>query len=235
MTEYTLYYSPDSANLVVRMALEEANASYMTTLVDRSRGGQRSAEFLSLNPQGLLPVLTDGDTVLFETAAILLYLVDRHSGLGPSPGNGARADLYRWLFYISNTVHAELRMRFYATRFVVDANHAGSLRSAVGSRLRTHLELLDGVIRRHGNGWLLDTGFSVCDLYLAVCCRWMVLYPMGDAVSSEEIEALPSLRSMLECLESRESVRVACEAEWIEPPYLLRPRIPVPPVGSVLG
>lgn len=232
---YILYYSPDSANLAVRMALEEAGASYRDELVDRARRAQKSPEFLRLNPQGLLPVLVDGETVLFETAAILLYLVDRHPVLGPGTEAAGRADLYRWLFYLSNTLHAELRLRFHAERFVAAAEEAPSLRQGLASRILGHLALLDEHIARAGSGYLLESGFSVCDLYLAVCCRWMVLYPRRDALPVAAIERLGVLRDLLGRLERRSAVRAACEKEWIQPPFLLYPRIPEPPVGSVLG
>jgi glutathione S-transferase len=235
MSAYTLYFSPDSANLVVRMALEEVGATFEPRLVDRGRGELRSAGYLRLNPQGLLPVLIDGDTVLFETAAILLYLVDRYPRLGPAPGSTWRGDLYRWLFYLSNTLHAELRLRFYATRYVDEAAAAGSLRAGVASRLAAHLDLLEGQLARSGSGWLLRSGFSVVDLYLGVCCRWMALYPPGDALDPEVVESRERVVDLLGRLEGRPAVRSACAAEWIEPPYFLDPRVPRPPVGSVLG
>ncbi len=235
MTDYTLYYSPDSANLVVRMALHEAGADYDARLVDRGRGEHRSDRYRALNPQGLLPVLVDGDTVLFETAAILLYLVDRHPELGPGIDHPARGDLYRWLFYLSNTLHAELRLRFYSVRYVANASGEAGLRGAVAARLADHLAMLDRQIGGHDDGWLLASGFSVCDLYLAACCRWMVLYPPQDPVDHAVIDALPALGRLLERLGARASVASACEREWIEPPYLVRPRMPSPPSGSVLG
>lgn len=234
MTDYTLYFSPDSANLVVRMALEEAGVPYRAVLVDRSRRQQRSAEFLALNPQGLLPVLTDGDTVVFETAAILLYLVDRHPSLGPQAGEGGRADLYRWLFYLSNTLHAELRLRFHAGRFVSDPAAAAALRAGLATRLLDHLELLDSHIARVG-GSMLETGLSVCDLYLGACCRWMVMYPREDPLPVDTPVRLPALEGLLDSLQRRPAMANACDKEWIEPPYLLNPRMPEPLEGSVLG
>ncbi len=235
MADYTLYFSPDSANLVVRMALHEAGVDYREVLVDRGRAEQRSASFLALNPQGLLPVLEHGDTVLFETAAILLYLVDRHVSLGPRIGDTGRGDLYRWLFFLSNTLHAELRLRFYSRRYVSDEAQAAGLRHAVAERLCRHLAMLDDRISDNAGAWLLASGFSVCDLYLAACCRWLAIYPKDDAVDQAVIDSLPGLRGLLDRLQSRPSVGAACEREWIEPPYLLRPRMPEPPEGSVLG
>ena len=96
---YTLYYSPDSANLVIRMVLEELRLDYQGHEVPRKRT-DRDEGSLRLNPRGLLPVLIDDDinTALFETAAILLYLADKHGALAPKPsGHAARGEMLKWL------------------------------------------------------------------------------------------------------------------------------------------
>ena len=68
---------------IVRIALEELGLAYEAIRVDRAAGEHRSPGYLGLNPQGLIPVLEDGDLVLFETGAILLHLADRTGRLGP--------------------------------------------------------------------------------------------------------------------------------------------------------
>lgn len=235
MSEYLLYYSPDSANLVVRAALEACGAPYAAELVDRSVGQQRSPAYLKLNPQGLIPVLVHGETVIFETAAILLYLVDRHPGLGPAVGTQGRPDLYRWLFFLSNTLHADLRVMFYPQRYLTQENAVPSLRDGIRSRLLAHFSLLNSHMARHRSGFLLSGAFSVCDLYLAVCCRWAMAYPEGAGIAVEALRSLTHLWALLERLERHSAVVAACRAEWIEPPFLTAPRSPRPPVGSVTG
>jgi len=235
MSEYLLYYSPDSANLVVRAALEVCAAPYTTELVDRSIGQQRSPDYLELNPQGLIPVLVHGEAVIFETAAILLYLVDRHPGLGPPVGAPGRSDLYRWLFFLSNTLHADLRVMFYPHRYLGQDSAVSMLRDGIRSRLLEQFALLDAHMARHRSGCLLACGFSVCDLYLAVCCRWAMVYPIGAGIAVEPLRGLTHLWSMLEHLERHPAMSAACRAEWIAPPFLTAPRSPEPPVGSVTG
>ena len=44
----------------------------------------QSGEYLEKNPQGLIPVLEDGETVLFETGAILWHLAEKTGRLGPN-------------------------------------------------------------------------------------------------------------------------------------------------------
>ena len=81
---YRLHYAPDNASLIIRLALEELGQAYETTLVNRQAQVQRSAAYRALNPNGLIPVLETPDGPMFETAAILLWLADRHGALAPS-------------------------------------------------------------------------------------------------------------------------------------------------------
>ena len=103
---YVLHYAPDNASLVIRLALEHIGAPYRCALVDRSQAAQRSDAYMALNPNGLIPTLETDQGPIFETGAILLWLADRHGGLGPAPDSAERADFLKWLFFVSNTVHS---------------------------------------------------------------------------------------------------------------------------------
>ena len=61
----------------------------------------KSPEFLKLNPFGKVPVLVDGDVVIYELDAICAYLADQFSekGLAPALNDPKRGLYYRWLFF----------------------------------------------------------------------------------------------------------------------------------------
>jgi glutathione S-transferase len=212
--QYTLFYSPDSANVVVRMVLETLGLPYQALEVDRRVGAQRSPEFLQHNPQGLLPVLLDPtqDEPLFETAAILLHLADQHAAL-PAPDAKRRCTFLKWLFFLSNTLHADLRVLFYSERYAPDPQAVPALRQVVRQRVCAHLRLLEAQILGHGGTWLLGQSLSVCDFYLAACIRWAQLYPRGDTLASIALAPYPGLRRLLQTLECRSEVQKAFAAE----------------------
>jgi len=224
---YTLFYSPDSANIVVRMALEEIGAAYEALEVDRRENGQRSPAFLKFNPQGLLPVLLDPaqDEPVFETAAILLHLADMHSTLKPLDA-GARGRFLKWLFFLSNTLHADLRMAFYTERYAQGEQSIAALRLHLRGRITGHLALLDAELARHEWPWLLGAELSVCDLYLAACVRWAQLYPRSDAIPTSALHVLPRLVALLQHLNARPAIRKAFAAEGIAGPLFLEPEYP---------
>ena len=227
---YTLFYSPDSANIIVRMALEEIGADYEALVVDRRANAQRSPAFLKFNPQGLLPVLMDPaqDEPLFETAAILLHLADQHSTLKPLDPR-ARGRLLKWLFFLSNTLHADLRIAFYTERYADSSESIAALRMRLRARVMAQLALLDAEIARHDGPWLLGAELSVCDVYLAACVRWVQLYPRGDAIPTSAVQALPRLSALLQTLDARPAVRKAFAAEGISGSLFLDPEYPANP------
>ena len=61
------------------------------------RGAQRAPSFLAINPNGRVPVLVDGDFVLWESTAILRYLSNKRGGALVPTDARAAADMDRWL------------------------------------------------------------------------------------------------------------------------------------------
>ena len=224
-----LYWSPDSANLVVRMALHELAVPFEAVLVDRAAAAHRRHDYLALNPQGLLPVLTTSrqDAPLFETAAILLYLAEREAGLLPAEP-AARGRLLKWLLFISNTLHADLRILFYAERYTAEPALAPALRAGMRRRIDQHLVLVDRAIAAAGGPWLLGETLSVLDLYLAALVRWAQLYPLGEALPPDSIRPLGAVVRLVETLAERPAIVAACAEEGIEGSLFLDPTLPRP-------
>ena len=83
-----LYYFPGNASLTPHMVLEELGVPFELRLVDRANAAHKSRDYLKLNPNGQIPVLVDGDLVLYETVAICLHLVDTHPEAGLAPRLG---------------------------------------------------------------------------------------------------------------------------------------------------
>lgn len=229
---YTLYYAPDCANLAVRMALEEMDMSYNEILVDRSANAQQSASYLALNPQGLIPVLLDPgqDEPLFETAAILLHLADQHQTLKPKRAQ-SRGQCLKWLFFISNTLHADLRGLFYTQRYINGEQALVALRLGLQDRVRSHFRLIEDTFTQHGGPWLLGAELSICDLYLACCARWAMIYPRDFPVPAVDVAGLPRLGAMLRQLEQRKGIGRALSREGLtgeDGCALSAPHLPAP-------
>lgn len=230
---YRLHYAPDNASLIVRLVLEELGLPYETVLVDRASGAQTTASYRALNPAGLIPTLQTPDGAIFESGAILLWLADRHGRLAPAHNSSERAAFLKWLFYLSNTVHTNLRMTFYPSQYVGSDDAAqDALRSGARANLCASLDLLEDLALTQ-QGWFNDASPSVCDFYLVAMLRWMALYPSGDT-GWFKLQDWPSLLQLASRLETRPSVAALCVAEGMHPNPFSTPRPPNPPEGSAL-
>ena len=169
-----LFYYPGNASMAPHILLNELGVPFKLTLVDRTRNGQRSPDYLRLNPNGRIPVLVDGDQVIFETGAILLHLIDRHAdaGLAPALGTPARSQFYKWLFWLGNTLQPELMLNFYPERWVANDDAAATLRRSSAAHVEEMLAVLAAELARHAGDWLLGDAYSALDGYALMLCRW---------------------------------------------------------------
>jgi glutathione S-transferase len=84
-----LYYNPRSRAVIARWMLDECGAEYEIVPIDLAKREHKTPEFLKINPAGKLPVLVDGDSRIFEGAAICLYLGDKFPEANLAPKFGA--------------------------------------------------------------------------------------------------------------------------------------------------
>lgn len=227
---YLLHYAPDNASLVIRLALEELAQPYRTRLVDRARRQQDSAAYRRLHPNGLIPVLETPDGPIFETAAILLWLSERHGALAPQPGKPQRGAFLKWLFFTSNTLHADMRLLFYPERHAGAAGCVAPFFAATRARVGRHLGLLEDTARDRPD-WFSVRDPSVLTLYVCCLLRWLALYPEGRA-GWFDLARLPALRALAAATEQRPSARAAALAEGLGDRIFTRPRPARPHEGS---
>ena len=230
-----LHWSPDSANLPVRIALEMFGFDYEAVRVDRASGKHRSAAYLKLNPQGLIPVLEDGDLVLFETGAILWHLATKAERIGPNgpkiTDDEARAAALTWMFYLSNTVHADLRVGFNPQRYVNTGTGTDTLRDGIARRMQEHFDLIETHVydRVFGQATILP------DIYFAVMVRWAQLYPVQNPLIAD-LSRWPTLQAMCLRVEAHPAAIRAFKAEGIPSDQAVTfPRLPEIPLSEITG
>ena len=120
---YTLYYMPGRANLAPHIVLQETGAPYRLELVDFEKEAQRNRDYLILNPNGRVPTLIEDGFVMYEAAAITMYIADKHgeAGLAPPPATLNRARYYQWMAHLTNSVQEALNQRFHPDHFASGA------------------------------------------------------------------------------------------------------------------
>lgn len=225
---YTLHYAPDNASLIIRLVLDGAGIPYQTRLVNRAVRAQDGAAYRALNPTGLIPVLETPKGPISETGAILLWLADTHN-LGPAPAEPDRLAFLKWLFFLSNTAHAELRQIFYPHQYAPTDGHAAHL-EIMSARMLRHFGLLDTAAERQPK--LFAAGRPL-GIYTIVLTRWAQLYP-ENGPRWLDLADFPALAALAAAQEARVETPVIARAEGLGAHPFTRPEQPNPPEGSVL-
>ncbi|MEO6298057.1 MAG: glutathione S-transferase family protein, partial [Paracoccaceae bacterium] len=218
---YTLHYSPDTASLIVRLVLRELNLTFTEQLIDREAGALDIPAYRALHPLGKIPAMETPDGAMFETAAILLYLSDRHPGLAPAPDSPDRAAFLKWLFFTSTNLHPTLLELFYPDR-VAGPDCAAAVLTHAHARMESFLNLLDQMIDADKPTWLSDTQPSLLGYYLAVLIRWLATYGPGHP-SYFIAKDFPALNRVLAHLETRPAALDASLAESLGPTIFTNP------------
>jgi glutathione S-transferase len=216
-----LHYYPGNASMVPHVLLHELKLPFELKLVDRTRGAHKNADYLKLNPNGLIPVLRDGALVLYETAAICLHLVDTHpqAGLAPALGSAERAHFYKWLIWMTNSLQATLLPYFYPERSVDEGNVDGAaqVRNHAQQRVGELLAQLDAQLESHGRPWLMSAGYSALDPFAFVMCRWTRGFKGPAAKPARE---WPHLSPYLERMLARPAVQRVLADEKLPEPWV---------------
>ncbi len=207
---YRLHYFPSNANAAPHMVLEELGQKYELVLVDRAENAQKSTDYLKINPNGRIPTLVDGDLVMFEAAAIVLHLVDRHpdGGLAPKIGTPERAKFYQWMAFLTNSLQEELMIWQYPDRLTgADAAAIEVVKNGAEKRAGAYLDVIEQHLRANGPLFLGET-LSAADFYLVMLARWA--RPMAKPPRSR-----PNIAKLLDIVSALPAVRRAYEREGV--------------------
>lgn len=218
-----LYYAPDNASLCVRLLLEHLEVPYDTSLVDRRDAGQKSPDYLALNPNGLIPTLVTPTGPMFETGAILLWIADQNPGsVFPAPHDANRAKALTWLFWMSNTLHPCLRHIFYTDQYSPDPKGTRAMAKTQAIALLKIAEDAIDDIAPH----------TALTCYLVPMLRWLALY--GGKPGWFSLKDHSALFELAQAFEATTTAQRAATAEGLGPKQFSNPSLPNPPEGSAL-
>lgn len=204
---YKLYWAPRTAAFAPQAVMEEAGAAYETVVVDLAKGEQNSPAYLALNPGGTVPTLvTEEGLVLTESAAIMLWLAERHpeTGLLPAPGSPERAVFWRWLFFLTNIVQSAYRRYYYSQRHTSDESGAPQVKAKARIDLLAGWQAVDQHLAESGP-FLTGEEAGAADIYLLMLATW---FDPGE----ELLAACPAVARCTAALSERPAIRRTLEA-----------------------
>jgi glutathione S-transferase len=195
---HVLYYAPGAASFLVHWLLIELDVPHELRLVDTAAKQQKSAEYLALNPNGVVPTLVIDGKPQYEAAALAMLLADRHpqAGLAPALDAPGRADYVQWMFNLANMVQPLFRQWWYPGEPAGDGN-ADAVRAHCAPRIEAQWQRIDAHLAANGP-YLLGENISAADFYLTMLMRWSRNMPKPAtewpylAALAERMKARPS-------------------------------------------
>lgn len=196
---YILYGGDFTRAPLVQWVLGEGKIEYELRKIDILNGEHRSAKFLALNPAGLVPVLVtpEGDA-LFEVAALMLYLADRHqlTDLAPQLTDPDRGLFLSTVFHIAADIQSEMKRFHFPHRFSLRRKDNAGIQDLAKSLVLSRLNVMNTRLAQRGP-YVLGTRFSLADFYLS----FWIAYLDREAVCMH----FPSIATLYDLVRSRPS------------------------------
>ncbi|EJC85636.1 glutathione S-transferase [Rhizobium leguminosarum bv. trifolii WSM2297] len=194
---YKLYGGDFTRATLVQWVLEEGRIEYELRKIDILNGEHRSAEFLAIDPAGLVPVLItpEGDA-LYEVAALMLYLADRHqlTELAPPPTDPDRGHFLSAIFHVAGDIQSEMKRFHFPHRFSLRSEDNAGIQDLAKSIVLSRLSVMNTRLAQRGP-YVLGTRFSLADFYLS----FWVAYLDREAVCRQ----FPSIAKLYHLVRAR--------------------------------
>jgi GST-like protein len=191
-----LYSLPTPNGVKVSIMLEETGVPYEAHRVDLNSNEQKTAEFLSLNPNGKIPAILDPNgpggrpLALFESGAILLYLADKTGKLLPADA-AARYEAIEWVFFQMASVGPMFGQVGYFYKFAGREIEDKRPLTRYADESRRLLEVMEGRLR--GREWIMGAEYTIADISLLGWVRNLIgFYGARELVQFDKLSAVPA-------------------------------------------
>jgi glutathione S-transferase len=193
MVMLTLYYAPRTRSVRIRWLLEELELPHELRRVPFA---PPQAMFTQATPSGKFPVLVDGGVVIFESGAILEYILERHAGgrLAPPVGSPLRGPFLQWVHFAESTAFPPIGIIVWHTFYKQNAAEVPSVIEDARVRAVAGFDVVERALE--GRAFLLGDEFSGADVMMGFTLEAAKLMGLlGDAH--------PNVQGYLTRLESR--------------------------------
>jgi len=171
---YTLYGALGSGSVPVEATLLLSGQSCTVVEAPTWEGAAQQAKVVGVNPLKQIPALVtpDGETIT-ESAAILIWLADRHPAarLGPAVDSPLRAQFLRWMVFVPASIYSLFWVRDEPSRLGgPDVEVQARIKAATAERIADCWGIMESQLTP--GRYLLGDELTVLDLYVAVVSRW---------------------------------------------------------------
>lgn len=159
-----IYHVPGTRSIRVLWLCEELGLEYEAIPVDFSIEYRATPEWRQMNPVGKVPVMLDGDLKMFESGAMMQYLLDRYGGgrLQPVAGTPEHAIYLQWCWFGESTFARPLGEIVNHRRAIPEAEQSETAIAEMQDRAWLCVSALDQALA--DRDYLLGNEFSAADI-----------------------------------------------------------------------
>ena len=188
------YYSLAPNPMKVALFLEESGLPYNAIPVDTRKGQQFDPAFAALNPNNKVPCIVDGDAVVFDSNAILLFLAEKTGQFLPPDTPAARGELLSWLMFVATGIGPYSGQAVHFRHFAPEPKEYPQQRYVFDAK--RHYGILDA--RLAHRRYMLGDTYTIVDMAVWGWAR-MVPFVIGD----DAWAVLPHLKRLFDEVDAR--------------------------------
>jgi GST-like protein len=204
------YYHPSPNPLKVALFLEEAGLPYEVVPVDTRKGEQHLPAFLKINPNAKTPAIVDGDAIVFDSNAILLYLAEKSGQFLPENTPAARAQMLSWLMFVATGIGPYSGQAVHFKHFAPEPKEYAVNRYAFEAE--RHYAILDAQLAKHR--YMLGDTYTLVDMAV-----WGWVRALPFILGAEAFAKLPNLKRHFDEINARPA---AIRAEALKAKYTFK-------------
>ncbi len=199
-----LYHCPGSRSIRIVWLLEELGLDYDLHSMPLGDAQMRTPEYLAVHPGGRVPALGDGDVTLFESGAIVQYLLERYGNgrMVPPTDSPAFAQYLQWLHYAEGMMMPQVNIIVVETKFLPPEKR-NDINVARATKLLTRM--LGAVDQRLAEADYLAGDFSGADIMTGHACV------VSDRLGAD-LSGFPNVQAYVDRLKARPALQKALAA-----------------------
>ncbi len=194
------YFNTAPNPMKVALCLEEMGLAYTPVPVDTRKGEQHEPAYLALNPNGKVPTIVDGDAVVFDSNAIVLYLAEKTGQFLPARPTdpSSRGPLLSWLMFVASGIGPYSGQAVHFRTYAPKPNDYALNR--YDFEAERHWKILDARLAKHP--YMLGSTYTVVDMAVWGWARLVPVVLGGDAAWTK----LPNVKRLVDEISKRPAV-----------------------------
>lgn len=197
------YFHPSANPNKIALMIYEADIKHEVVPINGTRGDQHTPEFRAVNPNGKIPAIDDEGTMVFDSAAILLYLAEKSGKFLPSRSDSSRGQLLSWLAWSVSGLAVYTGQFIHFRAFVSNAEHTYAFRRFEHEAKR-HWQVLENHLAK--NEFVVGGNYTIADMAM-----WGYVKMLPVVFGFQAWEDYPNIKRLSDWISARPAAASVAE------------------------